>query len=471
MAGVGSIFQTVVKAVKAAERPEQPKAKSERRDGAQTGAQQAREGSRAQSVPKSKKAKTKTKDKNKRASTAPTAANERATTRTRASARTRADRDTLTTQDVMSKQQLEQKYPNLKGKLDPPKDSKPPAGVEVRQEGNARIVTVNMRGAVPLHAPNEDREHEDVQAMRDIASYVRSIDADVVMVNEVRQGTDPKQDGVQRQVDVLFHLLDADSVVYGGRTKPGSSEKFRGDMNLGNAVFTRNGYTINTSANVDLQNSGQVTRDDTSIRAQARDAILGGNSTQSHTAVFQNNTALIASVVEPDGGSFSVVSTHINSVGLKAADGNQYTQLAAQIRQNQLQRINQIVQQIESGQAINYRTPISVENTSSTGFGSDAVVIAGDFNTSRSTIDKAWRGADITSGWQFLSAEEANARGANRATYLPKTDSQPIDHMYISGGSVASGGRNAIGFTGPERGYANDHAAVYFDVETEEEKP
>lgn len=362
--------------------------------------------------------------------------------------------DLLTTEHIMSRKDLLNRYPQLRDALGAVAATKPPPGVTVSHQGSARVVTINLQGGVPYDPADEaategaGRDKESIQALRDVAAYIKSIDADVVMVNEIRQSSQQGRAGIPRQADVLYHLLGADSVAFAPTYAPGASKKFGGDTTVGNAVFTRNGYSIDKAVVADLQNSDVVDKDTPNERVVS----------------YQNNNAVIASIATPSGEQLTAISTHLSPVGLAASDGERYPEVSAGIRGKQLARLRQIIAAIESGGSFDYRTSVTNTTGTASGFGRDAVLVGGDFNARSSTVEQAWTGAGLVNGWSQIDPATAAQHGAQLTTSLhhEHSNSPPIDHIFIAGGTVEAGHRQAIHHAGG--GYTGDHASVFFDV-------
>lgn len=244
--------------------------------------------------------------------------------------------------------------PSLHGNLDPPtaknKDaSKPPAGVEVSKKSDGtRVVTINIHQAVPIDPdiPREDRlarQHQSIDALRDVAAYVNSVDADIVAVQEVNDHAD-EQDGVPYQASVLYHLLGADEMAF----TPAMTWSGGSNVQYGTATYTRNGYDIRAAHNVDLPNA---------------------------EGELEDRSAGVMSIVSPEGERMTFVNTHLTQ---QIGD----TELDSKVRGAQIRQIAGIVKSIQDDGEFTYRDALDEDMHTTASWSSAApIVIAGDFNT------------------------------------------------------------------------------------------
>ncbi len=229
-------------------------------------------------------------------------------------------------------------------------------GVAVRDDGDTRIVTINIHQAVP-RSPELGDEHEDVEALYDVADYINTLDADVVMVQEVDDDKDRDgKEGVNHQADILFELLDADDMAFTPALQYGDDRE-NGDE-YGTAIYTRNGYEITQAHNVDLNNPHQ--NEDRSVG--------------------------IAEIESPDGAHFTVLNAHTSNNA--DDDGDQAAQIA---------QVANIVQTIQNnGGSLNYRDAITGERIQASGLPVDAMVVGGDFNAEPETVNAAMEEAHLS---------------------------------------------------------------------------
>lgn len=312
---------------------------------------------------------------------------------------------------VLSKAQLEQD-PDLRGKLEPPVGAKPPKGVEVRTDASgARVVTVNIHGGIPDNQ-SLNPKNESISAMRDVASYINAIDADVVMVQEIND-RDSKVGGVgvSPMTSVMAHLMGASDMAY---TPGNGADKSR----RGTAIYTRNGYTIERAVNAALPGSNDPPR-----------------------------SAGVA-VIQPPGGApaFTAISTHLT---------HRDTRAASESRRVQLQELQRIAEQIARTGSFSYRSH-GDGTQSSGGFPTDRIVLGGDLNTTQ-----GGRNGGIDSADRLLGA--AGMRHANdlygRGRVKPR-----IDHVYARGFAATSSA--LVGIPGVEVRGANptDHPSYVTDL-------
>jgi endonuclease/exonuclease/phosphatase family metal-dependent hydrolase len=320
-------------------------------------------------------------------------------TRPTATATTSADATTRREQgpvrrEPITKAQLERDAPSLRGKLDPPTSSKPPRGVKVHEEQDGtRVVSVNIHQAVPGKL-KLDRENQDIDALRDVAAYVNSVDPDVVAVQEVNDH-DNEDSGVPHQASVLYHLLDADDMSFTPALGHSghAADKHR---EYGTATYTRNGHRIEQSHDVDLPND----------RGDVEDRSAG-----------------VSVVRAPSGERTTVVNAHL-SAGKEGVE----------VRKDQLDAISGIVEQVQDGGSFRYRDAIGEHDQRAAGLASD-VIVTGDLN--------ATRGGSTKPDGPLRSAGLGHASDDGRSWAERNLGGTPfgssIDHVYRSAELLASG--------------------------------
>ncbi len=351
--------------------------------------------------------------------------------------------DVLEGDELLSRSELISRYPKLEHGLRPVDPGDPPPGVTVEDRDGVRVVSVNLHGGVPGETELK-RPNENIKALRDIAAYVQSVDADVVLVQELRQ-SDDGDTGLPRQADILYHLMDADAMAFGAATESNLQDS---DVAIGNAVFTRNGYEINRSANVDLRNTMPDSNNDGELLEWA------------------NRSATVASIVDPSGTpALTAISTHLTVAGAKpqGGDGEPNVEVGNDLLAYELAQIEQVVEDIAEDGSFEYHSARSRTEATGSGYASNAIVVGGDFNAVQSTIDNALDGATLVNSMDQLDEAGQEAAGIEEKTILGHDIR--IDHLYMAGSAQAvQGATHWIDYSGNQDGPATDHAAVMWDI-------
>jgi endonuclease/exonuclease/phosphatase family metal-dependent hydrolase len=302
--------------------------------------------------------------------------------------------------DIVPKTKLE-RDPKLRGKLDPPSGGKPPKGVKLRTNADGtRVLTINIHGGAP--AGKSPTNGQDIRALRDVARYVNSVDADVVMVQELN---DVKGTGIPHTPSVLAHLIGATGMAF----TPGAGSK---GQHRDSAIFTRNGYTIDRAVNVDLPDAGDPAR----------------------------RSAGVAVVQPPDGRpAFTAINTHMSHMASQAASNR---------RHDQLVEINRVATAITQGGSFTYSDPNGGRHSVS-GFPSERLVFGGDLNTTQ-------RGRHANDS----ADRELRSSGLRRA----REAAGRIDHIYVNGFGVSSSAYAEVGRSELTNGRPTDHPGLVVDL-------
>lgn len=293
--------------------------------------------------------------------------------------------ESTVTRVPVPREELEAKHPRLRGKLEPPTDGKPPKGVRVRtQDDGTRVVSINIHQAVP-GGVDLDRRSQDIDALRDVAAYVNSVDPDVVAVQEVNDHRG--KSGVASQASVLYHLLDADAMAF---TPALGHEGYEADpeREYGTATYVRNGYSIEQAHDVDLPND----------RGRVEDRSAG-----------------VVVVASPEGERTTVVNAHLTSGKDDAA-----------VRRNQLMHLSGIVDSIRTDGSFEYSDAITEHVERASGLPED-VILLGDLNARRSSSSQI---EEILDGAGLVHAADDPARGSDF--------DDEIDHVLRSDGLRAT---------------------------------
>lgn len=299
---------------------------------------------------------------------------------------------------ILPRTMLENSRPELRGKLAPPAPGPLPPGVEVRTtDSGARVVTINIHGGVPANKPNRRPADEDIAQLRDVARYVNSIDADVVLVQEVVNHplmTWPNR--VAEQASVLAHLIGADDMAF-----TPAFESFDGTRE-GTAIYTRNGFDLSHAVNIRLPDG----------------------------VATQERGAGIAKVVAPDGTAFTVVNTHLAHL----ADN-------ALARSRQLATISKALVDMRDGGDFTYTERLGGKRATAKEFVADRIVLGGDLNASQSNRDDAKNSPDeilhdaglVHVNTLLRTSPDPDVRAKLPDANRPTAGDRRIDHLYSSG--------------------------------------
>lgn len=299
---------------------------------------------------------------------------------------------------VVPKELLELVRPSLRSQLDPPAAGSPPPGVEVRTDASgARVVTINIHGGVPGDMKDRNAGDEDIAQLRDVARYVNSVDADVVLVQELRNHPLLTWPGrVAEQASVLSHLMDADDMVF----TPAFRE-FDGTQE-GTAIYTRNGYSIEHAVNVELPD---------------------GDATQERGAG-------IAKVVAPDGTDYTVVGTHLAHKSTDEAS-----------RTKQLDAISDVLRALQRDGSFTYRDRERGSTQTASGFPTGRIVLGGDLNTHQDNADGVRNSPDeilgdaglVHTNTQLRESDDPAIRAQFPGAEQRTSTLRRIDHVYTRG--------------------------------------
>ncbi|MBC7645054.1 MAG: hypothetical protein H7123_08005 [Thermoleophilia bacterium] len=318
--------------------------------------------------------------------------------------------------------------PRLLGKLEAPLARTMPAGLSMRVDRlGTRVLTVNIHMAVPggvdLLAKNEN-----ISALRDVAQFVNSSDADVVMVQELRNRSVHQATsggGLSDVASTFAHLINARHMAF----TPAITGEASGFSHYGTGIFTRNGYAIDHAVNVALPNSG----------------------------VEEARSAGIAAISSPDGRKpLTVISTHLASRPVEDQA----------LRDSQLGVLADIVQSITSTGGFSYRDALSGQLQVASGY-SRRIVLGGDLNQAQHETDRILNTAGLTHVNDQLArqgvAQAARAATADVITSVGPLGAHRIDHVYTSNAQVSDVAIASV----PGREYVGeptDHKSLIADL-------
>ena len=267
-----------------------------------------------------------------------------------------------------------------------------------------RVVTLNVHSGVPGNLELGDA-NEDARTIADVGRYLRSIDVDVVMLQEVDDDVArPGKGGVTGQLARYVAAIGADGAAYAPALSHPSGDRF------GNAILTRNGYAIEESWNVDLPNPKMP----------------------------QDRSAAIARVRTPSGAELTVVNAHLAHRPERESD-----------RTEQLRYLGELLATLRRTGGFDYEDSATGQRGSAAGL-TGAVLVGGDFNTKASTTDPVMARARLS-----RIASGAAAPGVHGG----------IDHIFGSAGlqAVTSYSQLVPRHQLPS-GTVTDHPVVVADV-------
>jgi endonuclease/exonuclease/phosphatase family metal-dependent hydrolase len=330
--------------------------------------------------------------------------------------------------------QLEQDHPELAGRLTPPSGARLPAAASLRTDAGTgvRMLTINVHEGVPGGLDMNRDSNESLDALRDVARLVNTLDPDVVLVQELTshpRGTWSRD--VEEQPSILGRLMQADDVAFAPAFELGW-----GAGETGTAIYTRNGFQIEHSVNV---------------------ALKDGTGTQPRGAA-------VARVSRPGRDAdhdFTVIGTHLAHGSFNDA-----------ARGAQMQELASIVDGIRTSGGFDH-TPRMPSGRSSSkqqrarGFARERIVLGGDLNSSQIQADDVLRTSGLRHVLTKLAASQdpADQQRAQELEQLPTATKNRIDHLYTSGWQVDDVGmaraRN-VDLDGDAP--PTDHAAVIADL-------
>lgn len=306
---------------------------------------------------------------------------------------------------------------------------KPPPGVEVRFDGKAKVMTLNVHKFVPASKERTEgkKSTESFAALKDVADFIKRENPDVVVLQELDNdvtGRDAKY-GVNKQLDRLASLV-------GATGKAMSSWKhMKGGNGYDNAIITRNGFKVDENVSVKLPVSGQAQNDNP-------------------------RSVGIADVIAPDKKTHvNVLYTHAtphNDKGAQKSRAMQLDYMADLVRDLKDGKLR--VRDLTTNKMVNYRSKANA-----------ATIVGGDLNAKQSTAD---RYLEKKTGLRNVIDLARNKRRADDGSLIRSGGKigGRIDHLYFGKNTRV---HDAYVKTVPEkrvkdRTGVTDHRAVIADV-------
>jgi endonuclease/exonuclease/phosphatase family metal-dependent hydrolase len=328
--------------------------------------------------------------------------------------------------------QLEAAHPELEGRLDPPAAAAPPAGIDARvdHDGGLRVLTLNVHQGVP-GGVDMTGSNESIDALRDVAAYVNSVDPDVVLVQELTSHPDGSWGrDLEEQPSILGRLVGADDMAFA----PAFREPwFQGET--GTAIYARNGWSIEHAVNARLPDGERT----------------------------QPRGMAVAKLVPPGDGRDG--AEPVTVVGTHLAHGS----FNDSARVDELAAIATAIDAIRTSGSFLYRPRtdggwLDMARIAS-GFPTDRIVVGGDFNTSQDVVTAALGRTGVRHVRDsLLELGTQEGRDAAREMDVPTATRSRLDHVYAAGLLVAGGGTARV--AGRELGGGRaptDHAGVVAD--------
>ena len=296
--------------------------------------------------------------------------------------------------------------PRVRGLLDPPSGGTLPANVSVRTDpSGVRVVSVNIHMATPGQLALDPR-NEQVLALRDVARFVNSTDADVVLVQEVRDRPTAaalQRGGIGDQASILAHLLRADDMAFTPAITQDPLETAH--RFYGTAIYTRNGFWINDAFNARLPTSSP----DVELRSVG-----------------------VADIHPPDGRApFTVMGTHLANRVVEDQP----------LRDAQLGAIVRLDAMLRGSGRASFVDALDGRSLVAEGFTRWRRVVGGDHNQLQAASDAVLAPAGLRHVNDLLAQTgEAGRRRAALASVATASVGSPgahrIDHMHARGFAV-----------------------------------
>ena len=212
-----------------------------------------------------------------------------------------------------------------------------PQGVSVSHNGSVKVVTINVR-TFRNSSPGSDGK-TDKRAFDAITSYINRVNPDVVMMQELDNGTD--RSNHRNEIEDFARAVHANDYQFAKAIEHGGGQ-------YGIGIVTRNGHHI------EKNNKGEY-------RSQRIELPKGSGE----GADPEQRVALVAPIMTPSGKEFTAVATHATQKGPG--------------RGAQIDKLRSVVEDVRDG-----------ARSSQAGLAADlptTVVVGGDFNTSRDKVE------------------------------------------------------------------------------------
>lgn len=295
-----------------------------------------------------------------------------------------------------------------------------------------RVLTLNIHMATPAGVALEPA-NESMAALRDVASYIRDVDPDVVFLQEVRQRPwVAGQQGISDVVEAIAQLAGASDHAFSPAVD--MREGTNGAYRYGTALVARNGFSIEQHANVALPND---------VGLEARSA-----------GVFAMRA--------PDArGRFTAVGTHLAHRVVEDQP----------LRDRQLSAIAGKLDALDATGRFDYVDAMTGKARTATGFPHGRTVLGGDLNQRQGATDVVLGPTGFEHVADGLAGSGASgalvrAEAARRPTAVDADTgiAHRIDHLEARGFTV----RDAVVADVPNREsfgpMPTDHAGVYADL-------
>lgn len=323
--------------------------------------------------------------------------------------------------------------PKARGLLGPVAGDALPAAIAARADhAGVRIASINIHGAVPAFDDLFPQTNERLDALRDVASWVKAVDPDVLFVQELRSrpvAAAIQRGGVGDGASVLGRLIDADDMAF---TPAIAQDPFTSPLgHYGTGIYVRNGFTIDQAINARLPTS---------------------------TPDVELRSVGIASIRPPDAREpLTAIGTHLANRVVEDQP----------LRNAQLGAIMDLADQVSSGGRVAYVDALGGNAQVSSGpFPTRRLALVGDLNQEQAPTDLMLNSRGFTHANDLLAARGdarsvARAGAANVDTSI--IGNHRIDHPYLRGVTPTDSAVGAVE-SHAYPGIATDHLGLVVDL-------
>lgn len=323
--------------------------------------------------------------------------------------------------------------PRTHGLLGPVAGGGLPASVLARADhAGVRLASINIHMATPAYDGLFPQTNERLDALRDVARWVRAVDPDVLFVQELRNrpvAAAVARGGVGDAASALGRLIDADDMAF---TPAIAQDPFTTPhAHYGTGIYVRNGFTIDQAINARLPTS---------------------------TPDVELRSVGVAGIHAPDDRlPLTVFGTHLANRVVEDQP----------LRDAQLASIMDLADQVSRGGRVAYVDALGGRAQLSSGaFPTRRLALLGDFNQEQAPTDRLLNPRGFEHANDLLAAR-GDARSLARASAAAVDTSiigqHRIDHPYLRGATPSD---SAVGAVEPHdyAGIATDHLGLVVDL-------
>jgi endonuclease/exonuclease/phosphatase family metal-dependent hydrolase len=323
--------------------------------------------------------------------------------------------------------------PRTHGLLGPVSAGGLPAPVMARtDDAGVRLASINIHMATPAFDGLFPQTNERLEALRDVARWVKAVDPDVLFVQELRNrpvAAAIERGGIGDAASTLGRLIDADDLAF---TPAIAQDPFTTPhAHYGTGIYVRNGFAIDQAINARLPTS---------------------------TPDVELRSVGVAGIRAPDGREpLTVMGTHLANRVVEDQP----------LRDAQLAAIMDLADQVSSGGRVAYVDALGGHAQLSSGsFPTRRLALVGDFNQEQAPTDLLLNPRGFVHANDLL-ASRGDARSIARAGAANVDTSiigqHRIDHPYLRGTIPTD---SAVGEVHPHAfpGVATDHLGLVVDL-------